>query len=97
MFKRRPGLNHRVNSPKSVSNHPPHPKKKANPTNPPPPRCDHHKIMEDGQLLPTSMGLSGGKLCGLHPPAEQPALELRERQLPVTLLMMPEVKVEGGL
>ena len=52
--------------------------------------------MEDGQLLPTSMGLSGGKLCGLHPPAEQPALELHERQLPVTLLMMPEVKVEGA-
>ena len=42
------------------------------------------------------MGLSGGKLCGLHPPAEQPFLELHERP-PVTLLIMPAVKVAKGV
>ena len=38
----------------------------------------------------------GWRLCGLQPPAETLLVELQQRQVPLTLLLMPEEEVIGG-
>ena len=38
----------------------------------------------------------GWRLCGLQPPAEALLVELQQRQLPLTLLLMPEEEVLFG-
>lgn len=42
-----------------------------------------------------SVAAGGWRLCGLQPPAEALLLELQQRQVPLTLLLMPEEEVIG--